>query len=945
MTSERIRYRFGLFEVDVHAGSLFKQGRIVRIQEQPFRVLVALLERHGDVILREELRARLWPDDTFVEFDKSLGVALAKVRAALGDDAANPRFVETIPKRGYRFIAPVTVVAAEPAAASDPVRSDPATAPAEVPPSRSRSPRTLLVASAVVVMAAAAALFLWRARATEPLTSPIGIVIGNFTNSTGDSVFDGSLRRAAVMGLAQSPYLRVLSDGSVGQILQGLGRPPDEPLTSGLAREVCRRASAAATVNGSIDRSGRDYVLTIEATRCGDGILVAQKRVSVGNRDQIVAALGRAIAELRRRLGEPDSTLQSYNVPVDVATTDSLEALRAYQLGMELRARGDNLKAIPALKTAIALDTRFAVAYAQLGSSYSNMGNANEATPFFRKAFELRDRATAPERFLIAGRYFDIVIGDLEKASETYRAWTQVYPDEWLGFNALANDANLMGRYDVAENASRRTVSLEPNRVFGYTNLATALVGSKRYDEGKAVCRKALEHFPDGGSAHVVLYALAAHEGDSAGMAREEAWSNAHPDRSEILFEQAEWAASRGRPVEAGRMFDEVARRERAAGNPESPADSLVNGAEYLALMGRTDAAMTAADEALRIAHNEVVLGLGALVYAVGGRDDVAEKLLQEAAERHPLSTMTMGVYGPTAKGVLIGNTRGATLASVADALAPGVPYEWGQEAALAPSYIRGLEYLRLHAWTEAAQAFQAVIDHEGVDPVSPVGPLAYLGLARADAALGRREESRHAYETVLRLWRDAEPDFALVKAARREVLRCADRRGVRVIGFSYGCCEGPGPLHRERRRRRARVLLPASRVSRRHAPVARLRHALARRSPPCPERAESERGGRSVHARRHETDSRRMESLRHRGCRSRIDRATASLGWRAFPERDRDRCWRQTDHRRGPVRQSRGAVRADAAGGQARHAIVTRRAQSVSFGTSSSNPGKVCPV
>jgi len=769
MSFERVRYRFGLFEVDVHAGSLLKQGRAVRIQEQPFRVLVALLERHGDVVLREELRARLWPDDTFVEFDKSLGVALAKVRAALGDDAANPRFVETIPKRGYRFIAPAAVVDSESHPATEAAPRVEATAPAELPGSRSRSHRTLIAASAFVLVAAAVAFFFWRAHATEPLTARTGIVIANFTNSTGDSIFDGSLRRVAVMGLAQSPYLRVLSDGSLGQILQGLGRPPDEPLTSGLAREVCRRANAAAIVDGSIDTSGRGYLLMAEATRCGDGTLLAQTRVSVGGRDQIVAALGRAIADLRRRLGEPDATLQSYNVPIDVATTDSLEALRAYQVGIELRARADNLKAIPALKTAIALDPQFAVAYAQLGSSYSNMGNVNEGTPFFRKAFELRDRATAPERFLIAGRYFDIVIGDLEKASETYRAWTQVYPDEWLGFNALANDANLMGRYDVAENASRRTVALEPNRVFGYTNLATALVGLNRFDEGKAVCRQALEHFPNGGSAHIVLYALAAYEGDRAAMAREVGWSNAHPDRSEILFEQAEWSAFRGRPVEAEKMFDEVARRERAAGNAESPADSLVNGAEYLAVLGRTDAAMKAADEALRIAHNEVVLGLGALVYALGGRDDVAEKLLQEAAEHHPLSTMTMGAYGPTARGVLAGNAPGATVAAVTAALAPGVPYEWGQEAALAPSYVRGVESLRLHAWAEAARAFQAVIDHVGVDPVSPIGALSYLGLARADAALGRRDESRRAYATVLRFWQDAEPDFALLTAARKE--------------------------------------------------------------------------------------------------------------------------------------------------------------------------------
>jgi tetratricopeptide (TPR) repeat protein len=262
---------------------------------------------------------------------------------------------------------------------------------------------------------------------------------------------------------------------------------------------------------------------------------------------------------------------------------------------------------------------------------------------------------------------------------------------------------------------------------------------------------------------------MAAFQGDVAGTARELAWSRVHPDRTETLFEQAEWSAFRGRPVEAERMFAEVARRARDAGNAESPADTLVNGAEYEAFMGRTGAAMKSANEALQIVHNEVVLGLGALVYAFGGRDGAAAQLLQEAAEHHPLSTMTMGVYSPIARAVLAGKRRGATLDDVTRALAPGVPYQWGQEASLAPEYVRGLMCLRHHAWADAARAFQEVIDHPGVDPVSPIYPLAYLGMARADAALGRNDEARKAYSTLLDFWKDGEPDFVLLADARRE--------------------------------------------------------------------------------------------------------------------------------------------------------------------------------
>lgn len=784
MAAPQTNYRFGLFEADPATGRLSREGRPVRLQEQPFQLLITLLRADGGVVTRDELRQRLWREDTFVEFDKSLGVAVAKLRAALGDDAANPRFIETIPRRGYRFIAPLRIVPPAPtpgAAEALPVAMIPAPAiPSSRPPASSgsspssslapaRNRRAVWMAAAILLTATAAgSIWVWRDITRAHLSRREAIVVGAFTNTTGDTVFDSSLRVAAMMGLAQSPYVHVLPDGTLGELLQSLGHPPDEALTPGLGRQLCQQAKADAIVEGSIRSSGLAYVLALQASRC-DGTSLARARASVARKDQVIPTLGHEVADLRRQLGEPGVTLESYNAPIEVATTDSLDALRAYQLGMELRARADNLKAIPALKTAIALDPQFAVAFVQLGSSYSNMGNVNEGRPFFRRAFELRDRATAPERFLITGRYFDIVIGDLEKASETYRVWSEVYPDDWMGFNALANDANAIGRYEVAAAASRRAVALEPNRSFGYTNLITALVALKRYDDAKAACRQELERFPDNSSAHLVLYALGVSQGDAAATARELAWSTAHPDRSETLFEEAEWSVFRGRPAEAATMFDEVARRERDAGNAEAPADALVNGAEFEAFMGRTDLATKSADQALEIAHNEVVLGLGALVYALAGRDGLAEQLLQEAAEQHPLSTVTMDVYSPTARAELAGKRRGATLDDVTRALEPSVPYEWGQGAALAPAYVRGLACLRLHAWADAAHAFQAVIDHVGTDPVSPLYPLAYLGLARADARLGRTGDSRNAYATVLEFWKDAEPDFALLTAARQE--------------------------------------------------------------------------------------------------------------------------------------------------------------------------------
>ena len=267
------------------------------------------------------------------------------------------------------------------------------------------------------------------------------------------------------------------------------------------------------------------YVVVVSARRCGDGVLLARERQTAPTKDAVLAALGRALERVRATLGESRDTLNAYDRPLQVATTDSIDALRAFELGMELRTRADNVRAIPALETAVALDPQFALAYAQLGSAYSNTGDTASATPYLRKAFELRDRATEPERLYITGRYFDIITGEMEKGAETYRLWTRMYPGEWLAFNALANDANLMGRYQIAVDAAARAVELEPRQIFGQMNLLTALVSLNRFDEAKRVAGRMLEQDPDNSSAHTARYAMADFLGDTAGRDRELAWS------------------------------------------------------------------------------------------------------------------------------------------------------------------------------------------------------------------------------------------------------------------------------------------------------------------------------------------------------------------------------------------------------------------------------------
>ncbi len=455
-------------------------------------------------------------------------------------------------------------------------------------------------------------------------------------------------------------------------------------------------------------------------------------------------------------------------MPLQVATTDSIEALRAFNLGMDLRARDDNVRAIPALKTAITLDPQFALAYAQLGSAYSNIGDEVEGTPYLTKAFDLRDRATEPERLFITGRYFDIITREIEKAVETYRLWGGLYPGEWLSFNAMANDSNLIGRYDIAVQAATRAVALNSTHLFPRVNLMTAYAGLNRFKETADVAQQILARSPDNVSAHIALYAIARHAGDAAGAEREVAWGAQHPAESGMLYVEAEDAGLHGRFADMTRMFRDVARLARQNGNAEGAGNTLAYDAVINSFAGRTDEAIADAAQAATLGHNEIILGSIGVVDARAGRTDEADSSLQTMSRLYPLSTYSIGMYAPMVRGALV--SRGSpSAADVTSAMSSGLPYEFGQDASLLPPYLRGVGYMAAHAPELAVVEFQKLIDHVGVDPVSPLYAMGYLGVARANAAMGKRDESRKAYETLLGLWKDADHDAPIVRAALGE--------------------------------------------------------------------------------------------------------------------------------------------------------------------------------
>ncbi|MGB2901108.1 MAG: winged helix-turn-helix domain-containing protein [Candidatus Acidiferrum sp.] len=386
--------RFGVFEVDLRAGEVRKQGVRIKLQEQPFQVLTQLLKRPGEVVTREELRAQLWPSDTFVDFDNGLNTSINKLREALGDSADSPRFIETLPRRGYRFIAQVTGV--------DGKTRETATGVSAAAPTRNRK---IVVAAAVVVLAAGiAGGLLWRAR--QPLlTEKDTIVIGDFANSTGDAVFDGTLREGLSVELEQSPFLSLVSEEEIHQTLRMMERPANTRLTSEITREVCQRMSSAAALDGSIALIGSRYNLILKAVNCATGGLLTSTEEQANDKNHVLDALGKAASEMRRKLGESLSTLQRYNTPLEQATTRSLEALQAYSLGFKLGLSGDNLAALALLKRATQLDPNFAMAYIMMAGAYTVIGESALAVESSRKAYELRDRVTLRERLIIEEEY------------------------------------------------------------------------------------------------------------------------------------------------------------------------------------------------------------------------------------------------------------------------------------------------------------------------------------------------------------------------------------------------------------------------------------------------------------------------------------------------------------------------------------------------------------
>ena len=758
------RIRFAVFELDTRSGELRKAGSRVKLQDQPLKVLTALLEQPGEVVTREELKRRIWPQDSFGDFDHAVNVAVAKLRTALGDSADVPRFVETLPRRGYRFISPVT----PPREA----KSGAASAAADTklqPVKKSSRFRWIAAIASIVVFGLAVGGWWFLFRKTHLLTDKDTIVLADFANTTGDPIFDGTLRQGFEVQLQQSPFLSLISEDRVQQTLRLMGQPPDARLTPDIARQLCQRTGSAALLDGSIANLGSQYVLGLKAVNCRSGDSLAEEQITAGSKEQVLKALAEATTRLRTKLGESLGTLEKFNTPVEQVTTPSLEALHAYSLGRNLIDKEDFVAAAPFLQRAINLDPNFAMAYASLGVASSSQSE-KESLGYFRKAYELRERVSERERFYIEAHYQDYVTGNLEKACQVYELWAQTYPRDDIAYYSLSTTYRNLGQYDKALAQAGENLRLQPGDCGSYAILVASYVNLNHLDKARATAEEAQVKKLDCFFLRFFLYQVAFLQNDAAGMAQQAEAAVGKPLADSQLSAEADTAAYSGRLRQARELSRRAISAAEQGIGKEGAAWREANSATREALFGNAVEARKQAAAALTLSTGRDVQGRAALALALVGDAGRAQMLADDLGKRYPEDTIVQYHYLPMLHAQLALTRNDASKAI--DVLQAAGPYELGDMQGNNPLYsiyVRGEAYLAGHQGTEAAAEFQKILDHRGIVLNHPIGALAHLQIGRAYAMQGDTAKAKAAYQDFLTLWKDADPDIPIFIAAKAE--------------------------------------------------------------------------------------------------------------------------------------------------------------------------------
>ena len=709
--------------------------------------------------------------------DSLVRVEARRLREALrayyeGEGRADPITIE-VPKGAYvpafrRTIpsaaAPVTKAVRPPVAS--------AVAGTEAAP-RSRRVATVLLVIAAVATALTIAWQLLRTRQVEALGERDSVVLAGFSNSTGEVIFDETLKQGLATGLEQSPFLNIVPDRRVGRLLTLMGRAPGAQLSPDLARELCLRAEGKAFISGSLDRVGSQYVLGLTATSCSTGDDFAHVQTEADRREAVLRALSAAASMMRGKLGESLSSIQKFQMPIEEATTSSLEALQAYSLGRKTAREKGSPADIPFYQRAIGLDPDFAAALAALGVSYINLGQPSIAGEYLERAFLLRGRVSERERFRISAYYHQAVTGDLEQANDIYGLWTQSYPREFAPYINLGLGHIWLGDYERALDETQRALNLEPGNVLAYSNLAAICLKLGRQEDAKRALDQARERSLSSKFLRSNVCYLAFLQGDTSAAAQQLAQSGSSPgDQDALLSLQADTEAHFGRLGKARELSRRAAEAAAQAGAKEAGAGWLVNAALREAEFGNAAASRAAVDEALRLAPGRDVVAVAALAKARAGDVREAEALLADLEQRNPLNTVIRLYWAPAIRAAIA--LRDRNPARALELLEAVLPHDLASPppiglATLYPVYLRGEANLMAKRGAQAAEQFQRVLDHPGLVLNFPLHALSCLQLARARALAGDGPGARREYERLFELWKDADPDLGVLKTARAE--------------------------------------------------------------------------------------------------------------------------------------------------------------------------------
>ena len=791
-------YEFGPFRVDATEHVLFREGAVIPLKPKVFDTLLVLVENSGHLIEKDDLMKMLWPD-TVVE-ENNLSQNISALRRALGDGRSPDQYIETLPRRGYRFVASVKELRDESADLvlekhtlssivieheyeDKAMEADRTPLPAA---QRSRSTNRRMVTGLALIaalgIAAIATLIYVKYLRPSGLTDRDTVLIADFTNTTGDAVFDDSLKQALAVQLGQSPFLNIFPEVRVRETLRFMARSPDERITRDIAKEICERQGIKAMLTGSIAPLGSHYVINLEVTNPHTGDVIARQQLETESKEQVLQTLGKAATQLRGMLGESIASIQKFDAPIAQATTSSLEALKAFSLGRSQAIGAKHRESIPFYERAVELDPNFAYACTELAVSYSQIGQAALSAQFAQRAFELRERASEYEKFRISWAYYVYATGEVDKVNEVGEIWKQTYPRDYTAQNSVSF-YRMTGQFERAADEAREAIRLDPNRPSGYVNLGYAFIGLNRFEEAQEIYERALARNIYGRYLHDGLYAAAFVIGNSGVMQQQMDWYTGRRDEYIAFAWQSRAAAFAGQLRRASELSHRAA--DLAAGRDlkDAAAGFVMETALREGLVGQCQPATAETAKALATSRRDrpffdniesPSLPCGALALALCGEAGQAQSLADELSRQYPKATMINSIFLPVIRAAIEVQRRHPDQAI--QLLQAASPYE--AAARFWPTYMRGQAYLRWQKGAEASAEFQKILDHRGWDPLSFFYPLADLGLARAAALAGDTAKSRKAYEDFFVLWKDADPDIPILQVARTEYERLKHQSG-----------------------------------------------------------------------------------------------------------------------------------------------------------------------